>query len=117
MLLLKLERGLTGGWGAGSIFYEFCRRSFLEESVVVVMGFLFSKRLVGDRLAMFAIEASFVFFGEIILLLSIRFWVYSLEDSMTTKNIVIKAKYITAVYFTPHSSSTLPFMKSSIARA
>jgi len=52
--------------------------------VVVVIGFLFSKRLLGDRLAMLAMEFSLVFLGEIILLLSIRFWVYYLEDSMAS---------------------------------
>ena len=58
--------------------------------MVVVMGFLFSKRLLGDRLAMLAIEASLVFLGEMTLLLSIRFWVSSRDDSIASKNIVIK---------------------------
>ena len=47
--------------------------SFLEERVVVVIWFLLSKRLVGERLAMLAMEDSLAFLGEMILLLSIRF--------------------------------------------
>lgn len=45
-----------------------------------VIAPLFSKRWVGDRLAMLAMDPNLMFFGEMFLLLSILFWVSSLED-------------------------------------
>ena len=91
MLFLMLVRGLMGGWAIISFLYEFWRRFFFEERVVVVIGFVFSNRLLlGERLAMLAMEVSFVCLGESILLPSIRFWVSSREDNMASKNIVIK---------------------------
>ena len=47
---------------------------------MVVMGVLFSKRLVGDLLAICAIDPNLAFLGEMTLLLSILFWVYSFDD-------------------------------------
>lgn len=54
----------------------------MDESVLVVMGVLFSKRLVGERLAMWAMDPNLTFLGDMALLLNILFWVYSFEESM-----------------------------------
>ena len=54
----------------------------MDERVLVVMGVLFSKRLVGERLAIWAMDPNLTFLGEMALLLSILFWVYSFEESM-----------------------------------
>lgn len=56
---------------------------------MVVMGDRFSMRVLGERLAMRAMEASFVFLGEIALLLSIRFWVYYFEEIIDNPSILL----------------------------
>ena len=60
----------------------------MDERVAVVMAVLFSNRLVGDRLAILAIDVSLVFLGEMALLLSILFWVYYLEEIIVINNIL-----------------------------
>ena len=79
----------------------------MDKRVAVVMAVLFSKRLMGDRLAILVMDVSLVFLGEMALLLSILFWVYYLEEI-----IVFKIIYNGSKVYHNHSFSWLYCKKS-----